>query len=307
MNNIISSKITCFTERGLSHTENEDSLFIADPTTGLMTGRQLTHERAQADYQLMMSVSDGVGGNGSGKIASNLVNTTLQTEWPNISAQHPLPERIKVGIEAVNRAVRQQQKWAPEMQSMATTLTLALINGNNAFIASVGDSRAYLLRRGQVTQLTVDQTMAQYLIDQGFLSLEEANTKPDIHMLLQSLGGEDIVRPDILSFELYRDDTLLLCSDGLTCKLTSKEIGDIILRSNSADEAIASLVKLTLMRGSTDDISVILANFTGDGLPVAIDAQQTPVLECLANFDIKKSRSYRKVLSWTMMRNLFVS
>jgi len=150
---------------------------------------------------------------------------------------------------------------------MGATMTAALLRGNLLSIAQVGDSRAYLLRQGKMTQLTTDQTMVQSLIDKGLMKPEDAEHSPFKNILTQAMGHQEDVSITMSSVELRDRDCILLCSDGLTNELTDDEIRDAILQSIRLDVAAQRLVDLANARGGRDNITVVLAGVGGTTLP----------------------------------------
>jgi protein phosphatase len=146
------------------------------------------------------------------------------------------------------------------LSGMGTTLTLAYIVKTDAFIVHVGDSRAYLQRKGKLEQLTRDHTMAQGLADAGAIRPDEIPHHAKRHVLTNFVGGPSSgVEPEVCTIELKNDDWLLLCSDGLTEMVADLEIARVLARSKTADEASKALLALALEAGGRDNVTILVA------------------------------------------------
>jgi serine/threonine protein phosphatase PrpC len=150
---------------------------------------------------------------------------------------------------------------------MGATLSAVFVKGPTAYIASVGDSRGYLIRGHRITLLTRDHTYVQYLVDNGVLSREDAEHSPYRNVLLQAMGRESLMTIDLGRLELRRGDRFLLCSDGLSGKVAEDEMLDIVDGCGSLEAGCERLVALANARGGEDNITVVLAVVTGTVLP----------------------------------------
>lgn len=229
--------------QGMARTNNEDTIF--PETSGESVG------------PAVLMVADGMGGHIAGEVASRLaVNTAA-------SADLAPADRVA----AANRAIREQVARQPDLEGMATTLTLVeLTTDGIAHFGHIGDSRAYLYRAGELRQLTDDHTVVAQYVAAGTLSPEEAADHPHSHMLTRCLGLTRFVNVDEIELPLEPGDRLLLCSDGLTLMLTDDEIA-ANLSTESADETVWALVEQSNQAGGHDNISVIIV----DVLPGAND------------------------------------
>ena len=162
-------------------------------------------------------------------------------------------------IEIANRAIYQKAHESPEHHGMGTTTTLALILDGEAHIAQVGDSRAYLVRGTEATQLTKDQSFVQRLIDAGRMTKKEAEQSEHRNIILQALGPEEKVVTDLYHVTLQSGDFLVLCSDGLSNQVSSDEIGRITRGSGLPSEICESLVEEAMHTGAPDNVTVIAA------------------------------------------------
>ena len=173
---------------------------------------------------------------------------------------------LTASVEKANRRV-----WDAAVDSnrkgMGATLTAVLIHGRRAYVAEVGDSRAYVLRGSRFVQVTHDQSYAQVLFDAGTLTREQAEKFEYKNVIMQAIGTRADVVVALNRFTLRRGDRLLLCSDGLTSKVKDEEIRGVLLSTPSLDAACTTLVELANARGGEDNITVVVAEMSGEGLP----------------------------------------
>jgi len=142
-------------------------------------------------------------------------------------------------------------------KGMATTLVMAYINGFEGYISNVGDSRAYLLRDGDLRQLTVDHTYVNELISKGLITEEEAETHKQRNVITKALGAEKFVGPDFYRISLCKDDILMLCTDGLYGELKDEQITEILQSGINMNDACAKLVDEANKAGGRDNITVV--------------------------------------------------
>ena len=213
----------------------------------------------------ILIVADGVGGAASGALASSIATETILSEmhrwW------HKVPKRtvdsiegaLKRGIEVANKAIFQKANSSPEHHGMGTTTTLALVLDGEAFIAQVGDSRAYLVREASAKQLTKDQSFVQRLIDAGRMTQKEAAQSEHRNIILQALGPEEKVVTDLYRCKLENDDFLVLCSDGLSNQVSSEDLARITRGAGRPDEVCEALIEEAMHTGAPDNVTVIAA------------------------------------------------
>lgn len=162
----------------------------------------------------------------------------------------------------IDAVLCEQSENNPGLSGMGTTMTVALSLGRDLILTHVGDSRAYLLRKQQLLQLTHDQTLAQSLADQGAIRQEETATHWLRHVLTNALGGgKTRSEPEVQHLTLDSEDQLLLCTDGLTGCVDDPAIAAILASSTSADDACNALVELALRNGGKDNVTVVLARY----------------------------------------------
>lgn len=218
----------------------------------------------------LLCVADGVGGAAAGEVASATTSYVVSAR----ALAHPGIDPVRL-LSAATREAHDQLAAGvaadPRRIGMATTLTAVLTNGVQTALAQVGDSRAYRLRGGMLTQLTHDQTMVQAMVDAGRITPAEAARSPYRHVVLQAVDGEHTPEPDVFHLELAAGDRLLLCSDGLTDVLSPAAI-EMLLGLDGRSTAVERLVRAALDAGSRDNVTVIVADVV-DAPPVAGNGQ----------------------------------
>ena len=205
----------------------------------------------------LLVVADGVGGEARGDIASSTAVQILRR------LDEPPPEDTTEALAgAIHRAHDRLAELVdedPELDGTSTTITAALFDGARITVGHVGDSRGYLLRDGTLSQLTKDHTFVQSLIDEGRITEEESRTHPHRNLILRAVDGVHETDPDLFDVELAPGDRVLLCSDGCSGVLDADRIADI-LGTGSVDYAVVELVRASLDAGSTDNVTVVVAD-----------------------------------------------
>ena len=264
------------TDVGMVRSGNEDNFLILDLTTGSSwTASDPANESllkfTQGYYGSLLAVSDGMGGALAGEVASRLAVETvrdrmLQLQAHKIYRQLPFHERLRLSIEEANLLINGESVSNPEHKGLGATFTAAAVENNRVFFAQVGDSRAYLIRQGKIIRITKDQSLVQQLIDAGQITEEEAETHSYRNVILQALGAHGNVNVEVNSFKLCANDTLVLCSDGLSGKVRADEIVRMIDAANSLSGACEQLIALANERGGEDNITVLIVKFEGKTL-----------------------------------------
>ena len=218
----------------------------------------------------LLTVCDGVGGAARGDLASSTAVGQLRRLDVPPDEDHDEKHRLELVAGALHRAsdkIGDLVDEEPALSGTSTTATVALFDGKRLAMGHVGDSRAYLYRDNQISQLTSDHTFVQSLIDEGRISEEDARTHPHRNLILKALDGVHDVDPDLFTVELAESDRILLCSDGASGSLDGRRLTDI-LSTGSPDFAAVELVRASLEAGSTDNVTCIVA----DVLAVATSA-----------------------------------
>ncbi len=219
------------------------------------------NEDAVLESGNLYAVADGMGGHRAGEIASSLALSAIQQYVEDSIGLLPGDKLIEKAVQSANAIIHNKSKSDESFRSMGTTLTALYREGNTAFIAHVGDSRAYLLRKGKLRRLTTDHSLVQKLIDEGDITEEEARKHPQRNIILRALGIEPRVEVEIISINIEPGDKFLLATDGLTALVGDEEIEEIISREQEPEKAARSLVNEALARGGTDNVSVVLVEF----------------------------------------------
>ena len=216
-------------------------------------------------------VADGMGGHPAGDVAAHVaVDTATQQAKVLLAAKDLSPDlrqkHLAETITAANRAIHDKVREEPACKGMGTTvvaMTIAPSSPSVAYIAHLGDSRAYRFHAGSLTQLTRDHTLVAVLLERGLINEATARAYPDRHVLAKGLGMGLDMMPEITSTPLTEDDVLLLCSDGLTKMLDDADIAAVLERTQSNPRrACHELVEEALTRGGEDNVTVIVCAYT---------------------------------------------
>lgn len=241
--------------------QNEDAYFTLQAT--------LSQNGETFPFGLFL-VADGMGGHKGGELASALtarvvaeaVLEQFYLPWLTSDARDAMPQRPinEVILEAANEANLAVHRIAPEA---GTTLTCALVQGTNAYIAHVGDSRAYVIRQGRLEQITQDHSLLARLIELGQISPEEAASHPQRNVLYKAIGQGTTLEVDFYLKSLPTNSYLLLCSDGLWGLIKEEVMAAIVREASTPQEACHRLVREANARGGEDNITVILVQVRG--------------------------------------------
>jgi protein phosphatase len=222
---------------------------------------------------LVLIVSDGMGGALAGDVASRMaieaVRDTLlgnNSDGTGCEPDSALVDCLKHATMQANRNIHYKSLEDSRCSGMGATLTGAAVKDDKLDLIQVGDSRAYVMRGQQIRLATKDQSLVQQLVDVGQISEEEAETHMFRNVILQALGAQNELTPATARIQIRRGDMLLLCSDGLSGKLRNEEIRQIVADAESLSAACDALVAEANRRGGEDNITVVLARFTGDEL-----------------------------------------
>lgn len=223
----------------------------------------LAGSNAPAGTQALLAVADGMGGHKGGEVASNMTinglvgrlttGTTPDTDRPDANQLKSQLISAVTDINAeVNRAAEQ-----PKTQGMGTTLTVAVISGDQMILAHVGDSRAYVLRKGELAQITKDHSWVAEEIARGALTADQARDHPRRNIVTRAIGIEPQVQVDTTEVRLREKDVILLCSDGLHGLVEDDEIADLLSR-NEPRRACQELVDRANELGGNDNTTVVV-------------------------------------------------
>jgi len=260
------------TDVGMQRTGNEDAFLVADLTKGTTGLDSAVTRHSLGELGSLMIVSDGMGGAAAGEIASEMAVKTIRESIAQMPASMGISERLKTAAENANDQIWNHAQENPEMSGMGATLTAVLVQGTTAYIAQVGDSRAYLIRGRQIKQLTKDQSLAQMLVDSGAIKPEQMDSVPQ-NVIMQALGTQQAVKVAMTAVELFRNDSLVMCSDGLSNKVSPEELRETVSEIQDLSEACRVLIAKANERGGEDNITVVIARFDGEALHSASEGK----------------------------------
>jgi len=240
-------KVASMTDPGRVRKTNEDSLFV-DGRMGLLI------------------VADGMGGHDGGEVASRIAVDTISDHIGSRLATPQGPADIdgliRSAIGQADAQIRAQADGDPALHDMGTTLVLALCRGNSIHFAHVGDSRAYLIRNGEIQQLTEDHSLLAQMLRDGQLTKEDAPHFRLRHVVTRSLGNRVASEVDIDTVEWGAGDYLLLCSDGLTNMVESSELGSVIAAGGAdIERSCREAIDRANRNGGKDNITAVLAYY----------------------------------------------
>lgn len=217
----------------------------------------------------LLVVADGMGGHAGGDVASSIAIAALAPLDGESHGPDDALAELERSIDHARQDLVDRSVTDPELVGMGTTVTAILRAGNKLAMAHLGDSRAYLLRDGDLTQVTTDHTFVQHLVDTGRISADEAETHPQRNVVMRVLGDFDIdLTPDMSVREAKPGDRWLLCSDGLSGFVSPETIAQTLADTTDLDECADRLLQLALRAGSTDNVTVVVADVVDvDALP----------------------------------------
>jgi serine/threonine protein phosphatase PrpC len=260
------------TDVGLVRDGNEDSYLTDEP---------------------LFAVADGMGGHRGGEVASQLAVQTLEKLFKKGIGE--LPDQVQ----EANRVVFERSVVDEKVAGMGTTLTAALVEGDRIRLAHVGDSRAYLLREGDLRLLTEDHTLVHRMVTEGEISKEEAETHPQRSVLTRALGVETVVDVDDDTVQVRPGDRLLLCTDGLTSMVSEQAVEEVLRAVPDPQEAAQRLVQLANEGGGADNTTVVVLDFSDDAPAERPKEEPTPSREAIAPAPTRSRRRLRrKLLVW---------
>ncbi len=245
------------TEVGCVRKHNEDN-FLVDPELGLFV------------------VADGLGGHAAGEVASRIVvdkvgqfiQHTVERDhtWP-VEYDTALPydgNRLKAALLLADQGILNDIRSNPERESMGSTVVACLVNGETVTLVHVGDSRAYLLNKDGIQQVTRDHSWVAEQVANGILTPEEARRHPFRNVITQALGNGGDLDISVREIQVKELDRILLCSDGLSGMVLDEEIWDIVQKSSDMEEAAGNLVSKAMANGGEDNITVVIVAFGPD-------------------------------------------
>ncbi|MEN6623548.1 MAG: protein phosphatase 2C domain-containing protein, partial [Smithella sp.] len=235
----------------------------------------LTAPCSDSGNTLLAVVADGVGGGKAGRIASKATVETLKDLF--LKGVNNYQEYMGEAIERANDIIR-DLAHDDACHGMATTCTALIVKGNSVIVGHVGDSRAYILRDGEIFRLTEDQTLPRKLFKEGLITEEELTHHPQGNVLTNAVGSRKNINVDIIPAEIKVKDTFILCSDGMYKYFTDDEIRDIVVKTGF-ESSPEHLIKTAKERGGEDNITVIVIHAGPDQLDKTTEILSTYIEE----------------------------
>lgn len=223
------------TDVGQVREANEDSYLVEEP---------------------LFVVADGMGGHIAGDVASSTAVEVISSRAGSASSEDP--QTLADLVRSANAAILDKAEEDPALSGMGTTCTLVLLDGHKAFLAHVGDSRAYLFRDDRLEQVTEDHTLVARMVKEGRIRAEEAEHHPQRSIITRALGVEANVDVDLISFDLRDGDRLMLCSDGLSSMIGADVIAAALRENGDPQTAADELVRRANAAGGEDNITVVV-------------------------------------------------
>jgi PPM family protein phosphatase len=232
-------------------------LTVAEEAHKTDTGRQRhANEDSYFARAPLFAVADGMGGAQAGEVASRIAAGAFE-QRSQVSNEEPAEGQLEEIAQTANRQIHQLAQEDSSRAGMGTTLTSALVRGDEVAFGHVGDSRAYVLRDGKLKRLTKDHSLVEELRRQGRLTEEEAEEHPQRSIITRALGPEPSVNVDTMTFPARDGDVFLICSDGLTTMVSDDEIRQILVESRSLRSAVSKLVEAANRGGGRDNITAV--------------------------------------------------
>ena len=255
------------TDVGLVREHNEDSFLIGNLAAGdAYSENDAGVLHAEAQPALLM-VADGVGGAASGEIASSLATQVVYDKLRERAANGALKGAIVIAdslqqaVFAANQAIHEHSKANRTHHGMGTTATIGLVVSGMIYFAQVGDSRAYIIRGGVARQMTKDQSLVQRMVDAGKLTPEQAERSEHRNIILQALGPEKAIVPELTRDRLMNDDVIVLCSDGLSNQMSAAEIAPMAAKNSDLEALCDALIQRALDTGAPDNVTVVVGRY----------------------------------------------
>ncbi len=265
------------THQGRVRKNNEDAFLVSALDGDEPLVNALGRLRKDCPAGLLAAVADGMGGAAAGEIASReglaAMALNLFSRWGLLAPQErketALWKALHEATESASAAVLRYSDAERTARGMGSTLTAALIWEGHAYLAQIGDSRAYLLRGDDLVQLTRDQTIVNDMVANGILTPEQALSHPQRSMITQALGAPMVLKAALGKLSLRRGDRLLLCSDGLHGEAGDQAIAEALSRRLSLKETLGRLLQSALDAGGRDNITAVLLALDDPGFPLA--------------------------------------
>ena len=240
------------TNIGMKRKMNQDYVFASQDTVGNLPN--------------LFAVADGMGGHNAGDYASSHAVRILVDEIREDTDYNPV-KVIRHAIETANTEIIEQAQKDEKLRGMGTTMVVATIVGQYAYVANVGDSRLYLIN-DKIRQLSKDHSLVEEMVRLGGIKAEEARNHPDKNIITRAIGVKENVEPDIYEYRLKKGDIILMCTDGLSNMVEDEDMFNIVKGSRDVVEAVQMLIEKANSNGGRDNIGVIVAEPLADEVSV---------------------------------------
>ena len=241
-------RIYSATDVGQKRKMNQDYVFVSEGPVGNLPN--------------LFTVADGMGGHNAGDYASSHAVRILVDEIREDADYNPV-KVIRHAIETANTEIRNRAQEDENLRGMGTTMVVATIVDQYAYVANVGDSRLYVIQDG-IHQITRDHSLVQEMVKMGEISEEEARNHPDKNIITRAIGVKENVEPDIYEYRLKKGDIILMCTDGLSNMVEDEDMFNIVKGSRDVVEAVQMLIEKANSNGGRDNIGVVLAEPLAD-------------------------------------------
>ena len=262
-------------DMGRVRKNNEDNFVVCNLTTGEASLTPALREHRLGARGTLFLVADGMGGEASGEVASQICATTVPKRlYDNLKSLGTVSETnfvllLREAIEYANQIIYQKAQTDLLFRGMGTTTTAGVLFGPHLFVAQVGDSRAYVIRDQQMVQLTRDQTYLNYLAEIGAELPEEPEKDSRKSILTQAVGSSETVDVKVTYTKIRQGDCILLCSDGIYNMVKMPIALSVLQEKDALPAKCKTLIQKANEHGGTDNITLILAELSGPGLPPA--------------------------------------
>jgi serine/threonine protein phosphatase PrpC len=234
----------------------------------------------------LLAIADGMGGHAAGEVASAVAIAAIAPlDRQNLTSSEDMLAALAGAVAAARNTLHDMSLSDPAVEGMGTTLTALLWAGATVAVCHIGDSRAYLLRDGDLYQITRDHTLIQSLVDEGRLSPAAAANHPQRSLIMRALQGSTDADPDLAIHEAILGDRYLLCSDGLTDVVSDAAVHELLSTIDDADDAVNQLIDLAIQNGGPDNITCIVADVVDSAAGPVRPSRDTQMVGAAANGD----------------------
>jgi PPM family protein phosphatase len=235
----------------------------------------------------LLAIADGMGGHAAGEVASAVaISAIAPLDEQHLTDDDAMLDALAAAVAAARNTLHDMSLSDPAVEGMGTTLTALLWAGAHVAVCHIGDSRAYLLRDGDLYQITRDHTLIQSLVDEGRLSPAAAANHPQRSLIMRALQGSTDADPDLAMHEALLGDRYLLCSDGLTDVVADEAVHGILSTVPDADQAVNQLIALAIRNGGPDNITCIVADVVDAAAGPQPPTLETMLVGAAANGDV---------------------